>query len=231
MPPRKKTTTLPPIDPKNFDLGPGTPELGDSSAIIFHDMQNNNVTTKLKDEVESLCQFYVNKYIWRKTKFDRYKNSKERASLELMHHAKFQFLRNKPPPVVKYWKKRWIQQFGPSVAKAINKRRSDVTQGVKAAIRDYYDDKGSLPTIPQLESILKRDFDPDDEDMCQLMEWYWDSLIPKVAGNDWDEDKRYFGLMHRHFEGNDPNKVFIHTSTEAFAVWTCLLYTSDAADE
>ena len=103
---RKKSATLPPIDPQDFNLGPNAPKVGDSSGVIFHAIATNNVTKKLRDEVDSICRFYVDKYIWRVTKFIRYQNSKEEACMLVMEHANFAYLWGKAKPVVDQWKKK-----------------------------------------------------------------------------------------------------------------------------
>ena len=202
-----------------FNVGQPDAENGDWTGGMFWAIGHNTVTIPMKEEIKSMCKYYVDKFIWRKTKFVRYIDAPAKASLELIKHAQFKFLKGKSKDAKARWVGKWVNKFSHLVARAINKKRSDVTSAIKGVCHDYYLAKGSLPTSPQLQAILERNFDRNNKAMMDLMEWWWDSVIPKVAGDDWSEDKRYYGLLHRHFE-EKPQKVFVHTSSEAFAAWT-----------
>ena len=80
----------------------------------------------------------------------------------------------------------WVDTYKGDVRSQINKQRSYVQNQLKDAAQQWYDTHDKpLPTWQQLEQIALRseDLDLEDEDTQEMLLFYVDSILPKVAGS------------------------------------------------
>ena len=190
----------------------------DNSDEVFEDLQGENEEEKKKRQIRNMIAKKVKEHVFRLTKFVRFKGAQQKAAEQVFWKCEFDYLNGKSDDEQKELMKLWVDKYGGMVTSAINTRRSEVQQALRKVFRARYSGK-SLPTAAELESILRRDFAPDNDHMYDLFAWWWDSVIPKVAGQDWASDKRHFGYMSAHHFVNKPGKLFVPVATEALAVW------------
>jgi hypothetical protein len=79
-----------------------------------------------------------------------------------------------------------------------------------------------LPPDEEFLKILKRDKDLNED----LFEWYWDKLLPKAhpIATNWNQHKKYFGLISTHAPPDSPQNPYISWDTEAFVILCIMNY-------
>ena len=179
---------------------------------------------KAKEEADKrlkkMIDKIVNEHVFRLTKFIRFEGADKIAAKEVCLLAEYYYLRDKSEEEKERLIGIWVEKYVKKVVSSINRRRGEIQQQLRKVLKArYHHGEGELPTSAQLEAILKRSFAPDDETMMDLFMWWWDVVIPKVAGKDWAEDKRHYGIMSLHTLEEDKTKLFVPKSTEALAVW------------
>jgi len=121
----------------------------------------------------------------------------------------------------------WASQYDSLVISCHNAHRNSVCNKIKAKVEDRYTQskaggkKGSLPRKDDIIRMLKRDFDPNSKTDYDLMKWYWTGLIPAATGNttDWGRETHLYCCLFDGAPPNDPTKLYVTPSIEAFAVW------------
>ena len=190
----------------------------DNSDEVFENLQGEDEEDKKKQGVKNMIAKKVKLHVFRLTKFIRFAGAQQKAARQVFKLCKFEYLKGKSEEEQKALMKLWVDKYGGMVTSAINTRRSEVQQALRKVFRARYSGN-SLPTEAELVSILRRDFSTNNKHMCNLFTWWWDSVIPKVAGQDWGTDKRHFGTMSAHHFVDKPGKLFVPVATEALAVW------------
>ena len=190
----------------------------DNSHELFEDLQGESEEEKKKQGMRNMIAKTVKLHVFRLTKFVRFAGAQKIAAEQVFWECEFDYLEGKSEAQQKELMQLWVDKYGGMVTSAINTRRSEVQQALRKVFKARYGGK-ILPSKPELESILKRDFAPDNQDMYDLFTWWWESVIPKVAGKDWGTDKRHFGTMSGHHFAKKPGKLFVPVATEALAVW------------
>lgn len=108
-------------------------------------------------------------------------------------------------------------KFGDKILQEVNNLRSYVLGQLRDVATHYMDQNGGrLPQIADLEKVVFRDPTMD----MDLMEWWWDEVLPKATGyaDCWKESKRWFGTITRLAPPDDIKKKYITAETEAFAL-------------
>lgn len=173
-----------------------------------------------KKKLKKMIDKIVNEHVFRLTKFIRFAGADKIAAKEVCILAEYTYLKDKSDDEKERLINIWVEKYVKMVVSSINRRRGEVQQQLRKVFKAKYGhNQEAFPTTAQLESILKRSFRPDDKTMMDLFMWWWDVVIPKVAGKDWAEDKRHFGIMSLHTFEEDKTKLFVPKSTEALAVW------------
>ena len=73
-----------------------------------------------------------------------------------------------------------------------------------------------MPALEEFYKILRRNPDLDED----LFAWYWETLMYVACGNAkvWNEYHRYYGNLSTFSPPDKPNKPYVTSATEAFAV-------------
>ena len=127
--------------------------------------------------------------------------------------------------VLKIAQDHWIEENKDTVRCAINDWRNYV-QGefyklFKTLVADDHLDQ--VPNHEQILDIAIRKDNFEGTDFEEFLDFYWDELIPKVAGHSkWGPGKRHHGLLSSMKPRDDPDAgLYVTPSDEAFA---CLLW-------
>ena len=125
--------------------------------------------------------------------------------------------------------------YGGTITKKLNNRRNSAQSGIQAAYVKRALKGKFLPTPQQLLHVVKRKglgnpssmkkTDPrytSDDDLklnWDIFEFYWDELLPKVAGKqNWGKNMRHYGLISTMTFPNDKTKKYVTSSDEALVV-------------
>jgi hypothetical protein len=124
----------------------------------------------------------------------------------------------------------WVQENAQIVRCAINDQRNYVVGECFKLIKKYHDanQEGRIPHkvtvkmlalrqgLPETEEEYNKN--PDMQAAAAAFQWYWDELVPKVAGHsNWGPGKRHHGLLS-FMKPHDSNVPYVTPSDEAFIV-------------
>lgn len=119
------------------------------------------------------------------------------------------------------WKDTWTEENGSFVATVINQHRNYVQSNLKGAAEKYWaQNNESLPTVDEIVACANRSIDLKIEANLKIFAWYWDKLLPQVAGNnqDWTPGIRHYGIISEAAPQDRKKKLYMTPSHEAFAV-------------
>ena len=195
------------------------PPNGTRSSTLEEDLAGAEAAKKQKEETKKMIGRIIKDHVFRLTKFIRFEGAEAIAAAEVLTHCNYQQLTQGTKEQKDHFKGLWISTYKQMVASCLNTRRSDVTQALRKLFKAKFSGPGrQLPPPDVFEAILQRSFGPEQAEMYELFQWWWDQVIPKVAGADWDKDKRYYGLMSSHHYKKKLDKLYVPVSTEALAV-------------
>ena len=203
--------------------GPSAAEIRAMYALeqtTFAPLLDEKAKADAQKQLKKMIDKIVNEHVFRLTKFIRFAGADKLAAEEVCRLAEYKYLEDKSEDEQNRLIGIWVEKNVKLVVSSVNRRRGEVQQQLRKVFKARFGNgQGSLPTTKQLEAILKRSFSPEDEAMMDLFMWWWDVVIPKVAGKDWAEDKRHYGIMSLHAPEDDKERLFVPSSTEALAVW------------
>ena len=90
--------------------------------------------------------------------------------------------------------------YGGVITKRINGKRSETQGGIRTEYLARYKKGRPMPDVSTLQMVICRQGLTEGrmiskktlEKNREIFEWYWDKLLPKVAGKDhWAKNKRY----------------------------------------
>lgn len=171
-------------------------------------------------EMENLIDDTVKAKLWASAKIVSCARQREKVAgecLDLMDLEEYQG----DDPETKANKEEWVTAFGPKVVKFLNKHRSYVQTNINKACVKWMDkNNGELPSKAELEAIINRTCDPNDNTQWPLIKWYWDEALAAAAGNkaDWHTDHRHYLTISKAAPPKNPDAVYITPITEAYLV-------------
>lgn len=109
-----------------------------------------------------------------------------------------------------------------SVIKVLNGTRQYVQQQMHKAADSFMSKNGGiLPEMTEIEAILKRKVNLDDEQALTTFVWWWDEVLNSVCGNkyDWNPKKRHYYKISECVPQDplDDGDLAMPINTEAFA--------------
>ena len=174
----------------------------------------------LPDAMKSLIKETIRENIWRFCKFVPTKDESEmRVGGKI-----FDALKPKLPTLQKlnnHQKRAWVRAHLLVFGCMINSTRSYAVSEMKKAAMKYYHAHGNtLPSVDDFIACAQRKIDVTKEDAVKVYEFYWDEILPRACANmtDWGKDKRHYATISEAAPLDNPNKVFVPPSTEAFCV-------------
>ena len=118
----------------------------------------------------------------------------------------------------------FVNAYAEECTKNLNDLRSYVGNRIKEACTKYADDhEGKWPTIEMIQKCVERTIDLEDDDEKEFWFWYVEKAIGTACAShrDWSEDQRHFALLSTSAPPNNPDKVDVTKSTEAFFYLCC----------
>ena len=196
------------------------PPVATVNSTLQADLLDEAAIKKKKEDMKKMIGKIIKDHVFRQTKFIRFEGADEVAAAKVVEHCNYTQLCHGTDAEKNSFKALWISNYKGLVASCLNTRRGECTQQLRKLFKSKFNGPDrQLPPPAALESILKRSFAPNHAPMMELFSWWWDEVIPKVAGKDWDDDKRYYGLMSNHHYPNQRDMLYVPVSTEALAVW------------
>ena len=147
------------------------------------------------------------------------KSAKCLAKLVLMHFGWPSYEGQDPTTLAKVEK--WVEENHETCASKLNYHRGYVQGRLKDICEKYRDThQGTLPPLEMFEKCLQREIDPKKKEEMDFFLWYWEKFLPKACGNDndWDKSKRHYATISKASPPNDPNHLYVTSSTEAMGV-------------
>jgi hypothetical protein len=126
-------------------------------------------------------------------------------------------------------KSQWVSLYKTIVSSAVSEQRNYVVSQMKNACKKYWESNNkTLPKSSDIQECATRNLDLKEESDYKIYDWYWNQLLPAVAGNanDWNEDKRFFGTISESAAEDGTNKLLMTVPNEAFAVLAYTNYSS-----
>ena len=194
----------------------------------------------LKEEVRQAVETKAGEELWRTCKF--------LASEDQLLEATYLVMKLIPEanvllphdvgiedPEVEQIVRNFMKTYGAEITKKLNAKRNSSQSGIVNEYVKRAAEGKPMPTPAQLLTVVKRkglynprtlsedhgDFIPE-EDLNRnrsFFQWYWDRLLPKVAGKKrWGGSKRHYGGISSMTYPDDPKKKYITTSDEALVV-------------
>ena len=115
----------------------------------------------------------------------------------------------------------WVASNQGVVLKKINKCRNYASTQLMGAVNWWQDNNaGEIPTLDQLEALIQRNIDLDNDEHYDLMKWWWNLAVPKACANakDWGPSHRNYMCLYNGAPANDPTALYVPPGTEAIAV-------------
>lgn len=156
--------------------------------------------------------------IWRVTKFILSEDRGRKVAMACIKIMKWVGTIGDEPAAIK-GREDFVDAYWTVVIKLFNEHRTYVNGEIKKVFYKWWLDHGNtLPTVAEIKSCLDRTVDIEDDDECELFEFYWNCLIPKACGNmqDWDTDHRYYMTISKGAPPGKPNEPYVTPSTEAY---------------
>ena len=125
----------------------------------------------------------------------------------------------------------WLVTHRHDVRVSLNDVRNYIQQGLRDFVFNSYDngEEGLLPSVAEILKLMERkglSSGPNKGAMEAKLDFYWDRLIPKVAGHvNWCPTKRHYSLLSTATTPSpvmgEPDIPCVHHSSEAFlvAIW------------
>ena len=179
-------------------------------------------SSDLSEAMENAFKSVVRSKIWRFCKFVPSTNKEEmRLGAKIFTYMAEKIPRLKDMNSVQ--KENWIRCHLNIMGQKINQTRSYATSEMKkAAMKEYESHNKTLPSLDMVVACAKRDLDLSNPDHVNVLNFYWDVILPRACGNmnDWGKDKRFYSTIQEAAPLDNPKKVFVTPSTEAFCVLT-----------
>ena len=192
----------------------------------------------MNDALKKLIDDSITSQIWRKIKFIRDENQKEKLAIKVWNA-----MADNPKKNSESDRAIFISKYATYILQELNGKRTYKMQrmssavmrllgigpnrGAEAAEDDEDDGDGGdnmyitdLPTQEEMLKCLKRDIKTDDERMMAVFMWYWDVYLPLSTGSrhEFNPSQRRYATISTCAPQNKPNKPFITPETEAYAV-------------
>lgn len=168
------------------------------------------------DAVVDAINTKVKDFLWRTTKFISSDPGLRRAASKVMR----MFPENSTLSTSE--QENWLATYQQNVNTAVNNRRSYVQGEMRVKAHKWMDEGNELPTVKDMLMCATRDIpDPGDDRMMNIFVFYWDVILPVVAGagqKTWGPNKRHYELISDARAVDDPSKPLFGHSTEAFVV-------------
>lgn len=119
----------------------------------------------------------------------------------------------------------FVDNYGTKLTNAVNTSQSNAQQGLRKAYVKRCIEGKKMPTPKDMLNLAMRkdlEFDPNDpkknEENRELFLWYWDELLPKMAGSKrWGYSIRNYGCISSYCYPDSDTK-YITSSDEAMIV-------------
>jgi hypothetical protein len=173
-------------------------------------------------QMEILIKHIIKSDVWRGVKLAfGVKNQKQAAGLCLTALNLKDFQGDSDE--VKKKRQEWIDHYYGVVTRETNEHRGYVQTQIRHAVLKYMAvHGGNFPPSEKFVACLERKLDLDSEADYHVFQLYWDTLIPKAAGNkhDWNTSHSHYMRMCDGAPPNNPESLYVTPSTEAFLVAT-----------
>ena len=208
---------------KAAPYAPDEGQLANELEIAKAAKMHKDAKTKGQSQMEVLIKQVIKRDVWRAVKL-AYGEKKQRKAAELCLSAlnlrDFQGNSNE----VKKRRQDWVDNYFRVVTGQTNEHRGYVQTQIRGAALKYMEaNDGNFPPVEKLLACLERKIDLDNEEDAKVFEVYWDTLIPKAAGNkhDWNTAHSHYVRMCDGAPPNKPHSLYVTPSTEAFLVAVC----------
>jgi len=114
----------------------------------------------------------------------------------------------------------WIKTYHKEVLAAFNKRRSYAQEWCKDQVFKLLNKGEDVPTPALIMKCAQRKINPKSESEMEVFVWMWEHLLPGVGGAKlhWSPSVRHFNTISEAHLPNEPNKLCLPVSSEAFLV-------------
>lgn len=191
--------------------------------------------------------------LWKVCKFIKNETKLDKAATFVMKNLELQELEGLEGTELAEAEETWKATYRSDIRVALNNQRNYVQQEVRAVVVALFEtnQEDKVPNVEEMAELVMRDKldnkteDAELERYQKLFDFYWNELMPKVAGHSyWGPAKRHHVLLSSgKKEPDDPEcETYVTASDEAFLLvlwencfkkwqYSCLEKRKDAAKD
>jgi hypothetical protein len=181
--------------------------------------QEEALVLKVNLDILKLCKEITKNKLWRKRKFISDADGENKAAEFVLGKLDLPEMKNIDV------KASMIKTYKCQIKKALYAQKNYVSSEFKKVVWAMFRDGKTIPTIDQIKKCISRDIQSEND--MELMQWYWEVLLPKMIGaREWDVSVRYYTTISKARDAEDSKERLITVSDEAM----CLLIWENCYD-